>query len=377
MKETLKISILGDICPDRKFNKFFLNTDKIDFGSVVSLLQDSDIVVGNLEAPATNNSKTINKTGPCLHCLYEDIAVLREIGIDYLSLANNHILDYGTDGLLETLEIARNNGITTFGAAVNSNEAKKPIIIKKKGWKIGFISFAEEEFSIATTTKPGANLFDPYTSLNDIKELKSLCDYVVVLYHGGIEHYELPSPLLQKKCRAMVEFGADLVLCQHSHCIGTFEKYNSGNILYGQGNSYFGKRNGNLKWNQGFLVNVILDENGNNLSFKLMEAKDSGIELCDDQTTMDRVRQMLELSKRLNDFDYINKKWISYCMTQEALDLPLMFGWSRVFNKLNRMSRNRLAKLFISKKNRMVTMNFIRCDSHNEVVKTILELTYE
>src|SRR5690606_27860319 len=80
--------------------------------------------------------------------------------------------------------------------------------------------------------------------------------------HGGIEHYEYPSPRLQRVCRSMVRHGADLVLCQHSHLIGTVEKYRGGEILYGQGNAIYGYRPGNHAWNTGLLVSVNLSRTG-------------------------------------------------------------------------------------------------------------------
>ena len=76
-------------------------------------------------------------------------------------------------------------------------------------------------------------------SLDHIQNLKDQCDYVIVLYHGGKEHYRYPSPYLQRVARKMVEKGADLVVCQHSHCIGCYEKYKDSMIIYDQGNFIF------------------------------------------------------------------------------------------------------------------------------------------
>src|SRR5690606_29065463 len=118
--------------------------------------------------------------------------------------------------------------------------------------KIGFYVCAEHEFSIASVDSPGANPFDPLESLDHIADLKNECDYVVVLYHGGKEHYRYPSPYLQKVCRKMADKGANLVICQHSHCIGCFEVYKDSTLVYGQGNFIFNKHD-NEYWKTSIL----------------------------------------------------------------------------------------------------------------------------
>ena len=85
--------------------------------------------------------------------------------------------------------------------------------------------------------------------------MKAQCDYAIVLYHGGKEYYRYPSPNLQKTCRKLVEKGADLVICQHSHCIGCEEKYQDGTIVYGQGNFLF-DHGDNEYWNTSLLVQI-------------------------------------------------------------------------------------------------------------------------
>ena len=85
----------------------------------------------------------------------------------------------------------------------------------------------------------GSRPYDEYDTMEDIREAKKNHDRVIVLYHGGKEHCRYPSPRLRKLCRAMARNGADVVLCQHSHCIGAYEQYENCHILYGQGNFHF------------------------------------------------------------------------------------------------------------------------------------------
>lgn len=371
MKKT-DILIFGDICPDNDYKELFgRNKAQVFDTEIRQMISDADFVVGNLECPATKEKEAITKCGPSLKAEPEDIAYLKELGFDAFSLANNHILDYGEKAVKDTIECCESNELMHFGAGQNAADAAKPIVTEIKGKKIGFISFAEAEFNLAGETTPGANHFDVYTSLDDIARLKKDCDFVIVFYHGGIEHYKNPSPLLQKKCRAMTKAGADLVLCQHSHCIGTAETINSATIIYGQGNSAFGYRAGNDNWNEGFLIGIDIENKQINLY--LMHATQAGIVLASEEENDKRVAKMKDDSLKLDDASFIKSEWDKYCAGQEALDLALLYGKNRIYNKLNRILHNFLINIFYKGKKQMITMNLIRCEAHHEVVTTILE----
>ena len=373
MKDQLKICILGDICPDWGFRSSFDKQDEaLIFNDALVPLQNADITIGNLEAPASERGTPIRKSGPCLHCKTQDIDVLKNAGLDVLSLANNHILDYGPDALLDTMGAAEANGILTVGAGRNLAEASLPLILERAGQHIGIMSFAEQEFNIAGQDAPGANLFDPYSSLKDISNAKAECDYLIILYHGGIEEYPLPSPLLQKKCRAMADAGADLILCQHSHCIGTRENYHGTEILYGQGNAIFGKR-GRSAWDTGLLTEVVLYEDGNRVSYRAFSAEEEGISFLQEAENRAVLVKMEELSQRLDDMEFIKKSWDAFCAEIAPMDMPMLLCWNRVLNKLNRIMKNRLIKWFVNHRKAMIAMNLVRCDSHHEVIQTILE----
>ena len=374
MKEKITISILGDICPAEGFRKEFdeKRADSI-FGDVMPLLQNSDLAIANLEAALSKRGAPIKKCGPCLCGKPEDMEVLKKAGIDAVTMANNHILDYGEEALLDTFASADQNKIKYFGAGKNAENARKAAFFEIKGWKIGALGYAEEEFTGAYQDRSGANLFDPYISFDDISEAKAECDYLIVLYHGGIEHYAYPSPLLQKKCRKMVKAGADLVLCQHSHCIGTREKYGNGEILYGQGNAVFGKIEGYTEWNTGLLTTVSLSADTKTVTYRTFEATENGIRLASEEENEKRLTELKTESELLLQPEKIKDKWEEFCRKQQASYMPMLIGWNRVQNKLNRIFGNRLIKAFYSIKSQRVTMNLMRCDAHREVVQTILE----
>ncbi len=371
--QEIKITVLGDICPTNDYKPYFNENPDALFAGIAPILKDSDFSICNLECPATDYDKPIVKTGPNLRAKPQLISTLKNIGVNAVSLANNHILDYGVQGLLDTLETLNQNDVKQFGGGKNSEEASLPLIAEIKGQKVGFLSFAEHEFNLATENTAGANWFDPYKSLNDISKLKSICDYVIVLYHGGIEHYKLPSPLLQKKCRAIVDAGADAVFCQHSHCIGTVEEYNEKPIIYGQGNTVFGYRANSKAWNEGFVFTLVLNDDKVSLEHKLLQAFTNGISLASEEDYKARIEELYKDSEAVYDSLIIKNEWDKFCENSESLVLPNIYGKSRIFNKLNRMLGNRLVSMFIKKHKFLVTLAYVRCEAHHEVVKTILE----
>ena len=366
------IMIFGDICPDNDYRALFDSGQYGPFDNeIVCDINNSSFVIGNLECPATENRIPIVKCGPTLRAEPKDIELLSRLGFSILSLANNHILDYGILSAEETIQKCESCGIMTVGAGRNMEQASESLIVDADGKKVGILSFAEAEFNLATETAPGANHFDPYTSYDDVSSLKKQTDFIIILYHGGIEHYQYPSPLLQKKCRGFIKAGANLVLCQHSHCIGTEEKYENGTILYGQGNSVFGYREGNKTWNEGIVVKV--DLSSQEISYKLLEADKNGIHYAEDDKSTERIVQLKKESVVVKDSAEIKFRWMKYCASQAPLDMPLLYGRNRVYIKLNRILRNKLIDHIYSRKKQRITMNLLRCESHHEVIQTILE----
>lgn len=366
----LKLIICGDICPTNDYRALFDMPEKL-FGNVADLIKNSDYAVCNFECPATDSDDKIMKTGPSLKAEKRDMKMLANMGFKAFSIANNHIIDYGFQGVNDTLKTASENNVSVFGGGLNCEEAQKPLIAEINGKKIGFISFAEHEFNIATKDTPGANLFDPYVSLEQIRTTRSRCDYLIVLYHGGIEHYIYPSQLLQKKCHTMVDFGADMVLCQHSHCIGTMEEYKNSTIVYGQGNCIFGYRAGNNAWNEGLILEIDFDEEVQ-IKYHLINATDDGIVLIDDDS---RIKKFFADSEKLSDSDFLQKEFSNFCKKRSSLDMPLFYGKSRVLIKLNRILKGKLFKP--SQKHIMITHNLIRCDAWNEVVQEDLRSAFD
>ena len=358
----MRIIVFGDICPIKGDMSFDISCN------------GDDLLIGNLECPLTDNPKPVKKAGPVLYCQSTLASKLRTVGFYGVSLANNHIRDSGDDGVFNTIKVCEASGLRIFGAGATQESALEPLIIEKDGLKVGLISFAEREFNYAKKGKAGAAVFDPYDSFDRISELKQSVDAVIVLYHGGIEHYIYPTPLLQKKCRKMVDAGADVVLCQHSHCIGTRENYNGGEILYGQGNSVFGYRKGDDSWNYGLIVKLNLSKTNLNVEYDVLENKpDGSVSLVESEVRRKILESLERQSSKIHNPEFIESEWVKFCKEHESLYMPLLLGFGKNTNRLNRLLGNAVVRLFYNKRQLNVIHNIIRCDAHEEVLETILE----
>lgn len=367
----MKISIFGDICPTNDTKIAFNQGDcKAIFGDVLEEIKRSDIVIGNLECAVTDDPKPIKKAGPVLFTSTKSIQSLKDF--DALSLANNHIRDCGDDGVLTAISTCDSLGIRTFGAGKNIIDARKPLIIEKCGIKVGVMSFAEQEFNIATDIRPGACYFDPYEDFNRIREFRKTVDYLIILYHGGIEYFPYASPELSRKCRKMVECGANLVSCQHSHCIGTIEQYKGNTIVYGQGNSVFGYRECDTGWNRGLLLQVELNLEHYDAHVTYLGLLTTPYGLCLMGEKAIKALNEEILTRTHASKETVKIAWDKFCENLGKTHIPLLLGWPRILIAINSRICNILIKMLYGRKAHNITHNLIRCESHREVIEYLL-----
>lgn len=367
----MKLIIGADLVPTNVNYELFSAADTTALAGeeLVSLLKCADYRICNLEVPLSDQEDPIAKCGPALISPTQTVTGIKALGIDMVTIANNHIMDQGVQGFKSTLRTLENNGIAYVGGGKNLNEAIEPAIIHLDGKTIGIYACAEHEFSIAGEDHHGANPFDPLESPDHVAALKEQCDYVIVLYHGGKEHYRYPSPGLQKICRKLVEKGADLVLCQHSHCVGCEERYMGATIVYGQGNFLFNCDDDPMEQTS-LLVQV---SDGFSVSYIPLEKTTQGTHLAAGETAEQilsdfaarsmEIRDPEAMEQRYNDFaDAVRQDYL----TQLGGAENLLF---RVFNKLlgNRLRRIRNKKRY-PKQQCLKLRNYIECEAYRELL---------
>ena len=328
----------------------------------------AELIAMNLETPLCDKASPILKSGPNLIAPIRTISGIKKINPYFYTLANNHIMDQGSEGLDSTISILRKNEISFAGAGRNLSEARKPFVAKIWNKQIGFYCCAEHEFSIAGVDAPGANPFDPLESFDHVADLRKSCDYVVVLYHGGKEHYQYPSPMLQRVCRKFVEKGASLVVCQHSHCIGCEEKYDGGTIVYGQGNFLFESCKGPLVQTS-LLIKLKEDFS---LDFLPLVKVNNGVCLAEGECSEKILSAFHERGKQIKKEGFVENQYNKFAQKMLKEYMLTCFGYNhKLFCRfVNKLSGYRLSNFFTNSYKRselLAIRNFIECEAHREL----------
>ncbi|MCD8290223.1 MAG: CapA family protein [Prevotella sp.] len=369
----MKILIGADIVPTKSNLAIFESAcmEKIVDANLLKILANADYRIFNLEVPLTDKEEPIQKCGPNLIASTASINGLKQLGVDFFTLANNHILDQGEQGLFSTIKVLQDTGIDYSGVGKNISEASKGKAIKLGEKNIGIYCCAEHEFSIATNDKAGANPFDPFDSLDHIAALKENSDYVICLYHGGKEHYRYPSPNLQKTCRKIVEKDANIVVCQHSHCIGCKEDYMSGTIIYGQGNFLFASHD-NEFWQTSLLISIDLDCDNEKITYIPLQKAKNGVKLAVGADVVEILSAFRQRSQEIITEGKIETEYAKYakCMVANYIVSNGVYS-PFLFKAINKASGNHLRTWITNRKIKchgVRMLNRYECEAHRELI---------
>lgn len=203
----------------------------------------ADIFMVNEEFPFSSRGTQAEDKQYTFRLPPEKVSIFQEMGIDIVTLANNHALDFGTDALLDTCRTLDEAGILRVGAGT-LEEAKSWQTIEAGGKKIGFLG-ATRVIPVAdwaaTVYSPGMfATYDPTELLEKIKEARAVHDYVVVYVHWGAEREEFPKDYQKTLGHQYIDAGADLVIGSHPHVLQGIEYYKGKPIVYSLGNFVFG-----------------------------------------------------------------------------------------------------------------------------------------
>lgn len=376
------IVIGGDLVPTHS-NTHLFSEGKVEelFGSkLCKLVKDADYSIFNLETPLIDDLYPIKKCGPCLSAPINSVNAFQRLGIKLISLANNHIMDQGSRGLESTIKALKNAGIEFTGVVDNCSESQRYKVIDIGLLRLGIISFAEHEFSIATKKSPGANPFDIYNASHDIARMKNESDFIIVLYHGGKEYYRYPSPNLQKNCRLLIDLGADLVICQHSHCLGCEESYNDKKIIYGQGNFCFDRVESGKDdyWNSGCLVRIDFETSkAFTISYIPIKKCAEVVRIMDEEESEKTLNDFMSRSNEIKDESKVEEEFKQF-VADSRIDyfVGLSSKESFLFRLINKVLKNRLRnikyKVFYPESKMLTILNYVECESHREMIVQLL-----
>ena len=361
----MKVLVAGDYCPRGRVAELFEESeyDRV-LGEVIPYTRQADFSIVNLECPICNGAeKPIRKWGPNLRSSYHGVEALRKAGFHCVTLANNHFLDYGPEGVENTLKLCGDYGIETVGGGRNLSEASA-VFYKELGGKIlAVINCCEHEFSIATETSAGSNPLNPVRQFYAIQEARKKADVILVIVHGGHEHFHLPSPRMQETYRFFIDAGADAVVSHHQHCFSGYETYKGKPIFYGLGNFCFDSPDvKNTSWNDGFMLQIEFGS-------KEIRTEIYPYKQCSERPAIE-ILDHDALDKRLIEINTIIEN-------EELLKQEVRKYYENEKKLMSRLLRYRgILPLLQSRKKVTQIQNYISCEAHREKLEYYFENLY-
>lgn len=364
----MNVFVAGDFCPsERVADKFERNGFEFVLGSVKPIIAKADYSIVNFECPVVNDDiEPIVKIGPNLKCTEKGLEAVKWGGFNCVTLANNHFYDYADEGVRCTLDNCRKYKIDSVGGGMNLEEASRILYKQINGQVLAIINCCEHEFSIAKDDKGGGNPLDPIKQYYAIKEAQCHADFVLIIVHGGHEHWQLPSLRMQNTYRFFIDAGADAVVNHHQHCFSGYEVYQGKPIFYGLGNFCFDnhtKRKG--LWTEGYAV--IIEFNTESICYEIYPyvqcAENPVIEMCDKDAFSARIGKLNAVI--CNPEEMKREQELYY--TDESKKCENLF--EPFYNKyfLGAKRRGWIPSL-VSKKKKLLLENFIECESHRDKV---------
>jgi poly-gamma-glutamate capsule biosynthesis protein CapA/YwtB (metallophosphatase superfamily) len=240
-----RLLFVGDVMLSRGVGARMKAQDdwKYPFLRAADTLRAADLAFGNLECP-------VSDVGHNLHHLYsfradpKAVEGLTFAGFDVMSVANNHMDDWGRPALLDTLHRLREAGIRPVGAGANDGQAHYPVLVDLNGVRVAFLAYVnvEPRDAAAGPDRPGVAWLEPQRTLEDIRFARSLADLVIVSVHWGIEYTRRPLKSQVVLAHQMIDAGADLIVGGHPHVVQPLEEYHGRWIAYSLGNFIFDQR---------------------------------------------------------------------------------------------------------------------------------------
>ena len=361
----MKLLFAGDFCPINRIGEMSEHGDFSFFDELKTLTCDVDLSVVNLECPLLDGKgfKPIDKVGPNLSANSAAAKAMVYAGFDVAALANNHIKDYGHDGVISTISVLEQNGLAYVGAGRNIDEAGVPLLKNVAGKNVAIVNCCEHESSIADVSSAGANPIEPIRQYNQIRAAREKADYVVVITHGGIEKFPYPTIRMVDTYRFFIDAGADVVINHHQHCYSGYEIYAGKPIFYGLGNLCFDILSKQRQWAEGYMVELTISDGDTKFEIIPYEQcfENKGVHLLE-KTAFNSNLEMINkvISDRSSLSEILSKHFSGGGKGMQLLFEPYS---SSFFVKL---WWHKLLPSFFGKSKRKVLLNKIECESHRE-----------
>jgi poly-gamma-glutamate capsule biosynthesis protein CapA/YwtB (metallophosphatase superfamily) len=361
----MKIVFVGDVMLGGILSSGIKKYKNIFLSDEVRESLKADVVFCNLESVLSDKGIPLEKNKILLQAKEGSIELLKSAGFNAVSLANNHIMDFGYNSLLKTIKLLKKNNIKYTGAGANLSEACKPIFFEKDNLRIGLIAYATPETWggwgqrknqthkewIAGKNKPGVALFNLKLIEKEISMAKKKSDFLIVSLYWGEEYKRFPRPEIVSEARKMIDMGADLIIGDHPHILQGYEKYHNGMIFYSLSNflfpAYHDRKENLLKYwpyrnRQGLIVQCEILKN-KTASYKLIpviQKKHKPIAMIPSQKKRNKILSKIEwLSKEYKDdyllrYFYLEKRENRFKYIKLILSLYEVYGLTYTIRKI-------------------------------------------
>ena len=363
----MKVIVAGDFYDGGRVSENLSSDLFQPFGEISPIISEAQFKIVNFEFPIVDsNASPIAKDGPHLSGTEQSIKIIKDAGFNVCTLANNHILDYGPDCCIDTMRKLQNHGISTVGVGSNVEEASNILYLKDSDKTLAVINCCEHEFSIAEFDSPGANPLSPIQQFYQIQEASIHADYVLVIIHGGHEHYQLPSPRMQETYRFYIDAGADVVVNHHQHCFSGYEVYKGKPIFYGLGNFLFDSPNyRNTHWNTGFFVELDFSSK-DSISYNLHPYSQCNeypnVRLMNEPQKKVFYKKIRELNTINGDVHLLTQEYTDW--VESTSDHYLMIFQPYMHYILRAMYIRKLLPTFMNKRKKYHILGLLKCQSH-------------
>jgi hypothetical protein len=312
-KTTANVCIAGDLAPIRSFKNTMETHPESIYGDLLPILKSADLSIVNLESSLSDRGEPVFKSGAVFKGKPCHIKALKCVPFDVVTLANNHVFDYGVEAFKDTLDVLKQNHIQWTGAGMSITEAAIPLVMDINDIKIAIVNFSEGEDLTKAGKKPGVMGWDLSKIEEMIKTLRTTVDFIIVISHCGIEYIPFPPPYVVKAFKQMAKAGADIVIGHHPHVPQGLQFFKQTPICYSLGNFAFYQQT-DLKYRKlGYLVNLKVSKESF-LSLELIPYKihDSGLSRVKEPELETFWNKFKEISLPLHDDKKVNETWQSF-----------------------------------------------------------------
>lgn len=334
--ESISLAFVGDVCLGAGVAEVMRSHGPdYPFREVATLLRRADLTIGNLECWISEGETTPNRmaVAPAF------AAGLASSGLSAMSLANNHIMDGGEQGLGSTNRVLDKLGIGHFGAGINLSTAAAPLVTAVGGIRIGIIGACDVAKIYARPGSAGIAPLNWRRLSEQVSSLKRNVDLTIVCIHADMEFSHYPSPARIRGSRRLVEAGADLVIQHHPHVCQGVEAYHGGLIAYSLGNFVFNvqdnpymRNRAGCDWGAILFVDVKGSAPNRELSWKLLPVTIDSDHRPVPSIGLARERQLQELdrfSRGLSDKEFIRASWHKRCLVEAKVTAYSAFNQAR------------------------------------------------